>query len=207
MCKSTAYKKINRKILFSVDELTMIIQHFQISIDSLMPHKSSPVPFQSDALRKMPENPVSYLSNLIRHLDIITSWQKVSYIYLAGEVPIFHYMPFKSLFMFKLFAWEYAVWDMPGRSGRFDLDVYLNSQELLKATNRCVHTFYKFSGTEIWNIRMIDLTIDQILYFIPMKTFKSKLVVKTLLRNSKNLCITWKLYVIPLPKDLKLQMN
>lgn len=185
--RSTAYKKINRKILLSADELLLIVQHFQISMDSLISHKSSPVPFQSDALRKMPERPVSYLLNLIRHLDTMTSWQKVGYIYLAGEVPIFHYMAFKSLFMFKLYVWEYAAWEMPGRTGRFDLEAHLRSEELTRAINRCIQTYYQFSGIEIWNIRMIDLTIDQLLYFIPMKAFKSRMVVNTLIAELEDL--------------------
>ncbi|NOT36082.1 MAG: hypothetical protein HOP11_01750 [Saprospiraceae bacterium] len=50
----------------------------------------------------------------------------------------------------------------------------MNDPSLVDEMEKCAHTYYHFSGVEIWNFRMIDITIDQIKYFIPFKVFKNK---------------------------------
>ncbi|NOT38749.1 MAG: hypothetical protein HOP11_15350 [Saprospiraceae bacterium] len=195
--RSTAYKKVNLKLGFSIDEIIIIARHFDLSLDFFMSHKSRPVPFLSDALIKLPEKSISYIQNILNHLHFLTKLPNVSYTYLAGEVPIFHYMAFKKLMMFKLFVWQYASWGITSHKNLLDIGQYINDKELILTIETCIHTFYQFSGVEIWNIRMIDTTLDQIQYFIPMQGYKNKHEImdifyelEELVSHLENICIS-----------------
>ena len=195
--RSTAYKKINLKLGLSIDDILLIASRFDLSMDFFMAHKSRPIPFLSDALIKLPEHPISFLQNIMKHLDFLTKLPNVHYTYLAGEVPIFHYMAFKKLMAFKFFMWQYTSWGIHTPKNLLDLEQLTNNKELEYAIETCIHTFYHFSGVEIWNIRMIDTAIDQIQYFIPMKAYKKKQEIMEiyyeldeLITHLENICIT-----------------
>lgn len=186
LSRSSVYKKINMNIAFSFFEVLTLAEHFEISLDQLSNRKSSYVAFQMDALRKMPEHPKDYLLNLLQHLNLLTKLTNLNYINLAGEVPIFHFMTFPNLFAFKLFSWNYGSWTIPRFLDQFDLESYTKDLELLGAMEKCAHTYYHFSGIEIWNIRLLDITIDQIKFFIQLKMFKDRNTVKLILSDLEN---------------------
>ena len=58
--RSSAYKKINLETKLGFDEILVLIEKFNISFDQHIMNKASPIPFYSDALRKMPEKPIDY---------------------------------------------------------------------------------------------------------------------------------------------------
>ena len=171
---SSAYKKINLDTAFSFDEIVLLANYFNLSLDQLYAKNASKCSIQMDALRKMPEHPKDYLLNIIQHLNSLTKLSKPSYINLAGEVPIFHFMTFPRLFAFKLYSWNYASWSIPAFKSRFDIDAYLRDKELVQLMEKCAHIYYHFSGIEIWNIRLLDITLDQIKFFIQMNMFKDR---------------------------------
>lgn len=179
---SSAYKKINLDTSFSFNEVVLLANFFNVSLDQLYSKNASKCSIQMDALRKMPEHPKDYLLNIIQHLNSLTKLSKPSYINLAGEVPIFHFMTFPRLFAFKLYSWNYGSWSIPAFKGQFDVDIYLRDSELIQLMEKCAHTYYHFSGIEIWNIRLLDITLDQIKFFIQLNMFKD--------RNSVNLILT-----------------
>ena len=55
--------------------------------------------------------------------------------------------------------------------------------ELIGAMEKCAHTYYHFSGIEIWNIRLLDNTVDQMKFFIQLKMFKDKNTVRIILSD------------------------
>lgn len=183
LSRSAAYKKINMNIAFSFFEVMTLAEHFEISLDKLSTRKSSYVAFQMDALRKMPEHPKDYLLNLLQHLNALTKLTNLNYVSLAGEVPVFHFMTFPNLFAFKLFSWNYSTWRIPSFLNQFDLESYIKDIELIGAMEKCAHTYYHFSGIEIWNIRLLDNTLDQMKFFIQLKMFKDKNTVRIILSD------------------------
>jgi hypothetical protein len=122
----------------------------------------------------MPLHPMDFIQNLQNHLNQLTSLKNLSYINLAGEIPIFHFMPFHKLFAFKLYAWNFTSWSIPKYEDKFDLNIFLNDEALMHAIDKCAHTYYHFSGIEIWNIRLLDITLDQIKFFIQLNMFKDR---------------------------------
>jgi hypothetical protein len=173
-----AYKKIRNDSMLGIDELIILARTYDLSIDQFLGHRSAPVPFMSDAIRKMPEEPGDYLLNLQKHLSQLTNATGLSYLTLAGEVPIFHMMPFHRLFALKLFAWNFTNWSIHRFEEKFEPDVYLKNKELTQNIEKLAHTYYQFPGVEIWNIRMLDIIIDQIKYFVHIGAFRNKIIVQ-----------------------------
>ncbi|MFZ1381024.1 MAG: helix-turn-helix domain-containing protein [Saprospiraceae bacterium] len=194
---NSAYKKMNGISPLSLEEIFIITQKYQLSVDEFFYSRTSPIPFFSDAIRKMPEHPRDYMLNLTKYMSQLSQSAEMTYITLAGEVPIFHFMPFKELFAFKLYAWNFTNWSVKEFEKKFELKKFLSDEQLQSTINKCAHTFYHFSGIEIWNIRMLDFTVDQIKYFIQLQAFQTKDHAKTvtnqlfdLLDHLENICIS-----------------
>lgn len=181
--QNAAYKKINLATKLNLDEIIELSIRYQLSIDQFLSAKSSPIPFYSDAIRKMPEQPKDYFLNLIKHLYQLKELKGLNYINLTGEVPIFHIMPFRKLMFFKLFAWNYTSWSIKRYMDKFDLNSFINDKELNNNIDKCIHVYYKFQGIEIWNIRMMDITLDQLKYFIQLRIFPNKNVVQEIINE------------------------
>ncbi len=194
---SSAYKKIKGDTMLGLDEVITLASNYHISLDQFLNYKSAPIPFLNDALRKMPLHPMDFIQNLQNHLNQLTALKNLSYINLAGEIPIFHFMPFHKLFAFKLYAWNFTSWSIPKYEDKFDLNIFVKDEALMHAIDTCAHTYYHFSGIEIWNIRMIDNTLDQLKYFIHMRVFHHKSIAQEicselfdLLDHLQKICIT-----------------
>ncbi|MBK9271339.1 MAG: hypothetical protein IPM48_07055 [Saprospiraceae bacterium] len=180
---TAAYKKINAQNKLTVSDLMDLTSKVQFSLDQAMASKLSPIPFMSDAIRRTPEHPAEYFQNLANHLQFLKELKDLKYMFLANEVPIFHFMCFPELIYFKLFVWNYTVWqkDFGTKGLKYDPEPFRRDQGLSDAILNCKSIYYTFPGIEIWNNRMFDLILDQIKYFVHLRSFRSKNDITALL--------------------------
>ncbi|MBK7230698.1 MAG: hypothetical protein IPH93_00130 [Saprospiraceae bacterium] len=173
---TAAYKKLSTQSKLTVSDLMILASKVQFSLDQAMASKLSPIPFMSDAIRRQPEHPAEYFQNLANHLEFLKDLKNLNYMLLANEVPVFHFMWFPELIYFKVFVWNYTVWqkDFGSKGLKYEPDLFRKDKSLNDAILRCRSIYYTFPGTEIWNNRMFDLILDQIKYFVHLRSFKSK---------------------------------
>lgn len=173
---NAAYKKINTESQLNMEDLMKLYLSIPFSIDEALASKNSAIPFMSDAVRRIPEKPSEYFINLANHLRYIKDLKGLNYLYLANELPIFHYLCFPELIYFKIFVWNYTVWqqDYGSKNLHFDPESMRKDKELNESMQLCKDIYYTFPGVEIWNSRMFDIILDQIKFFVQLRSFKSK---------------------------------
>ncbi len=179
--ENAAYKKIQGGIQFSIQDLLVLSKEFQISLDQFISHKASPIPFYSDAIRKKPDHYRDYFLNIQKHVTAISQIKELNYIYQANEIPIFHYLLFPSLLYFKIYAWNYTSWRIGDSLKAYEYLAFQRDDVMQKAIHASIETYFTFPGTEIWHIRMFDITLDQLKYFIHLRVFQDKSTVLQIL--------------------------
>lgn len=174
LSKSGAYKKLNGESNLSLEDTIKLSRHYGFSIDQFIAERHNPIPFYVDAIRRQPSSYDEYLRNINTHFEFIRGCKKVQVSYITNEVPVFHYLQFPLLFYFKLFVWNHTSWQMPQRPHRFSLSEFINDSLLNSLMKSMLKEYFGYDGMEMWNIRFLDITLDQIKYYAHSGIFENK---------------------------------
>jgi len=175
--EASIYNKINARSKFSVEELLLICQKTNVSLDNFIQNeqtKNSYVPFYADGLKYKPRNSSDYISNIIGYYTRIRMLKDVHGYFLANEVPMFHLLSFPHLMYLKLYMWNRINWQMEGINKSYNFHDFQNNAELSQNIKVLKDLYYSFPNTEIWNPYMLDNTIAQYLYLRDINAIKSK---------------------------------
>jgi hypothetical protein len=183
LSKSGAYKKLNGESNLSLDDTIKLSRHYGFSIDQFVADRHNAIPFFVDAIRSQPKSYDGYLRNINKHFEFIRGCKHVEVCYVTNEVPVFHYLQFPLLFYFKLFVWNHTSWQMPGRPHRFSLREFTNDSTLNELIKSMLREYYGYDGMEMWNIRFLDITLDQIKYYAHSGIFENKEDIHSIFRE------------------------
>jgi len=170
--KSSVYDRINGKKPLTLPELTILSQHFGLSVDKYLSDNNASVAFQFNSLLRHPSNFDEYLDYLIADLTSIIQIPTVKVYYATNEIPLFYYFLFPELALFKLYIWGKSNWEIPGRvSDKFDFKSFPDKERLIKKSLLLGQTFQQASSVEFWTVNIFDNTLNQILYSAESKKF------------------------------------
>lgn len=218
LSRSGAYKKIKGESNLSFDDVLKLSRHFGFSIDQFIAERHNAIPFFVDAIRSLPTQYNEYMRNINTHFEFIRGCKNVDFCYIANEVPIFHYMQFPLLFYFKLFLWNHTSWQIPHRNRKFSIAEFTNDTVLNDVRKSMSKEYLNYSGMEMWNIRMLDITLDQVKYYAHSGIFETKedilqifKEVEKLSRHLKNMAESGYKCTLENPNEklgkLRVQMN
>ena len=164
------YKRIRGDTPLTPDELTLLVQHFNISIDALLNKETDIVLFSYPSLVNKPKNFADYLNNLsiqIAELPKVNGYIK----YASAEIPIYHYCFFPEIIAFKLFTWGKTTWNFDYLQGKpFSLD--LMSPTDYEAAATFLHHYLKVPSIELWSANALDNTLSQLIHCIQSGNMK-----------------------------------
>ncbi len=187
LSKSGAYKKLNGDSNLGLDDIIKLSRHYGFSIDQFIAERHNAIPFFVAAIRSQPKSYDEYLRNIYLHLDFIRGCKNVNMVYVTMEVPIFYYLQFPLLCYFKLFVWNHTTWHIPNRAHRFSLEEFTNDQLLNDLMKSMLREYYSYDGTELWNIRFLDITLDQIKYYAHSGIFEKKEDIESIFKEVEKL--------------------
>lgn len=167
---NAVYKRIRGDTPLTPDELTLLVQHFNISIDALLNKETDMVLFSYPSLINKPKNFANYLNNLsvqIAELPKVNGYIK----YASAEIPIYHYCFFPEIIAFKLFTWGKTTWNFDYLQGKpFSLD--LMSPTDYEAAATFLHHYLKVPSIELWSANALDNTLSQLIHCIQSGNMK-----------------------------------
>lgn len=154
-----AYRRLRGETKLNIDEICILCEHFNISIDAMMDHKPTNVSFET-----LP------ISNLLSHLDtlggVLKSFGLASdkkLLLLAAEIPLVHLAAYEELATFKIYAWASSVYN--------DADNYTSfcarakGDQLFNCYREISHHYKLIPSLEIWNTNSYDSTLGWIDFF------------------------------------------
>ncbi len=85
----SAYRRIRGETAIVLDEVKMLCQHYKISLDQMLDVQSGSTLFQNVRINIHNYSYETYLKDLLKQVQYISSFIRKEIIYLTKDVPIF----------------------------------------------------------------------------------------------------------------------
>lgn len=161
--RDNIYRRVRGDSLLTPDEMAIIANKLNISLDQLIHNTSNLVTFQYSGFTA----PTKSFNDFLKSLDAMSA--KVAadpdshFYYASSEIPVFHYCFFPDLLAFKMFVWARTVWDIEYlRDKKFSTSLMNLSEEQL--ADSVAKSYINTSTTEIIHLNVIDNSLSQIEY-------------------------------------------
>jgi len=158
------YRRIRGESLLTPREITLLARHYKISLDAIVQEQSGNVLFAYPAIENRIHNFENYLNSILDNLKVMEHLPNILIKYAASECPIFYYCFFPELISFKLYTWGKTVMgfdylaDIPFRLELISPDVHAATRNLLQQ-------YVELPSLELWNLNILDNTLNQIEYY------------------------------------------
>jgi hypothetical protein len=167
-----AYRRIRGTTPLTLDEVTAICHHFQVSMDAVMAYKGHLVPFQFNAMFQDKFQIIEYLKNIRKAMQEMTHIPKGHISITAMDIPFFRQFGYKALSRFKLFFWQKSVLNLEQyRHKKFSADEVVEDFEDI--VEDIYYYYHGIDSYEIWAPETLDTTIKQVQYYYDSGLFDS----------------------------------
>lgn len=216
--QDSAYRRIRGDKLLDLEETALLCQLCNVSFDSSININTNSIIFKYNQLN-MEEYDVylNYIKNMSQGIGrLLRSSDKKIY-FTAVDIPIFHFLKFKELTSFKLFAWSNSS---SGVRKNFSSFVeYVDNHALLPYYNEILVNYTNVPSVEIWTYNTIDNILRLINFYYETGYFENSKIplllcdqlielIKNLeswaenqSKNSVNASSTFNLYVSEIDLD------
>jgi hypothetical protein len=171
--QDAAYRRLRGEKRFDIDELFTICKTYNISLDNVFSVKSEGTLFNYTALdvRDHP-NYLLYMQRMSKSIEMINAGHDREIIFSAVDIPSFHFMPYKELTLFKLFAWNNTVYGYEKDLLSFIKEI--EDKELFNCYRKIFQDYSQIPSTEIWTVNTIDTIIRLLDFYFETGHFKDK---------------------------------
>lgn len=167
MSKSTAYKKLNGSIYFSMEELIRLAKHNHFSLDNIFNVFSDQIQFSFPHFESKIKAGIDFVEPINNDLEKLSFNTNPFVYYTSSEIPIFHYFQYEELALFKFFIYEGTTWNTNTQKLRkFDPSELLVNKPLVDNIKSMANNYYKLDSEEYWTASAFDKTLGQIKYFL-----------------------------------------
>jgi hypothetical protein len=174
----SAYRRIRGEKLLDFDEISLLCQGFNISIDEFFCLNSGTILFQTGTKPSQKDALKQWMEDVYKQLYYINSYPNRHLYHLIKDLPPFYYFFHPILARFKFFFWTKSILPL----GHAPLEKFcLNQKELFKyeeLSQRIIRAYAKVPSTEIWNKDALNTTLRQIETYHEMGWIENKETTK-----------------------------
>jgi len=158
----SVYRRVRGEKELTLEELKVICDKFDISVDNLFNLKSRHITFNSLAIGEDGFTLENWLQTLLSEIKLIHQCKSSEIIYAAKDIPVFYYFEFPEIAAFKFFFWKQVL--IP--SGESENQILsLDVPEQIFETGRQLLSYYiRTPVCEIWSEETISSILRQIEY-------------------------------------------
>lgn len=162
--KDAVYRRLRGDTIVTPDEISLLAQEFNLSLDGLVHDQSHLVFFSFNPFANRIKNFDDYIDSTIKDLSVIAGRSDGKLLYASSEIPIFLIGFFPELISFNLYIWGKTVFgfdylnDIP-----FNFDIIPPSAK--EKFSDLVDLYLKVPSTELWGLDLIGNTLKQIEYY------------------------------------------
>ena len=159
------YRRLRGETVLTPDELSMIAKRFNISIDAIIHKDTDKVFFSYAPARGRVKSFEDFLGNIFENMKPLLAMPNVSIKYATSELPFFQYCYFPEIIAFKLYTWGKNTWNFNYlRDAPFSFDLF--SPLVEEMIQELLHAYLQLPSTELWNLNLLDNTLNQIEYYL-----------------------------------------
>jgi BetR domain-containing protein len=162
--RDSAYRRLRGDTVLSLDEVKKICSHYNVSLDTLLSPNSEMVSFHNRKIDQAHFTFEMWLKSILSNLEMISSFPEKELVYVAKDIPFFHYYAFPRLAAFKMFFWMKTYHRYP-QYADVNYSPDLISKELLQIGKRLWDRYTEIPTVEIWSDETAVVTQRQIEYY------------------------------------------
>jgi hypothetical protein len=170
----SVYRRIRGEKPITLDELKLLCEKFNLSLDQVLQLKSNKILFTDPEADDNATDFKQYLNGLVQVFEQFKQAQKKEMLYLSKDVPIFHFFYFKELTAFKAFFWDKSILNNPAYDNRSFCIKNYDVAEAFAMGQKVLQEYNDMPSAELWNYESINSTILQIEYYRDAGVFDTK---------------------------------
>jgi hypothetical protein len=170
----SVYRRIRGEKPVTLDELKIICEHYQLSLDQLLHLQNDSVLFRAPGITRGAVPFVVHMQGILEQFKYFNSFKQREIFYLSKDAPFWYFFLFPEMAAFKTFFWsktinnEAAFADKTFSLREFPFeDCFALGRQILEEHSR-------MSTVELWNLESIHSSINQIAYDRDAGIFSSR---------------------------------
>ncbi len=160
----STYRRLRNETEYTVNEMAVISQHFNIPLEALNDELNSLVTFKVNVLNNDSDSYLLYLQRILVNIERLSHFDDVRIIIAAEDMPVFYHFIQPKLMNFKMIYWMKSIMNVT--------DFQHTPFEKIEIPEAIVHTakeinryYEKIESTEIWTNETILSTLKQIRFY------------------------------------------
>ncbi|HHB52286.1 MAG TPA: hypothetical protein ENK75_04495, partial [Saprospiraceae bacterium] len=164
-----AYRRVNEKVPFTLDEVITLSKKFDISLNALyeINEPNSYLIRESKPIVNI-EDIITYFEKLYKELSPLIGRDDASILFATREFPMFYFFHNPLLIRFKIFIWSTVLGILPMKKYIQFKDFEI-SDRLIKVAQKAGKAYNAVNVTEIWSFGSINNVLQQLLYLYNMR--------------------------------------
>jgi hypothetical protein len=171
----SAYRRIRGDTALTLDEVSILCKHYNISLDTFRSEYTGTVTFSYRPLSNNEDAFDAYFESILKDLKKIQSFPTREIIYAAEDIPVFHYYQFPELTAFKIFYWTKSVLNIPSFEGK-KFRPEMVDKRFIHMAREIFDAYVSIPSTEIWNEETTSGMLKSIEFYWESGLFADKQV-------------------------------
>jgi hypothetical protein len=168
----SVYRRMRGEKAVTLEEVNILCNQYQISLDQLMQIRSNVFAFEGRFLDSKTFRFDAYLKNAHQTMSYMNSFERTEFFYLCKDNPFFHYFHFKEFAAFKYFFWMSTLMFFPEfKNKKVAFEEY--SDEMFEQGKEILDIYNQMDSVEIWNVESLTSSLRQVDYYRDARRFKS----------------------------------
>ena len=182
----SAYRRLRGSTQLTISEVSALCKHYNISFDVFNDEDLDNVTFSMLKMDYSMDKFETYLSIMLKDLNLIKNAKKNKIIYACEDIPIFYNYKYPTLGAYKIFYWMEAILNTDNLgSKKFNKEII--SDKLLKIGKEIYDAYIETPSIEIWTETTYLSVLKQIDFFWESGKFESKDDVNQIIDELKQL--------------------
>jgi BetR domain len=187
---ASAYRRISGEQLFTIEELLLLMKHYNLSVDNLLNTKNNQYQFSGYLMDGTANSFYKYLENMGNSLKMVAD-NNGSLACFNKDIPIFYQFYFPELAWYKFYFWQKHILLVPEYQ-QIKFDIKSCPKGLRDAGYYVYYNYQQINSTEVWNSESIHTTLRQLMYSRQIKELGSNTDMNKLLNQLQQVLDTIK---------------
>lgn len=178
----SAYRRIRGEKLLDFEELRILCQRFNVSLDKYFSMNSNSIMFQGKTNSYQENSFMEWMEDVLSQLNLVNSFSHKHVYFLVKDMPPFHHYYHPALAGFKFFFWMKSILLFDSlKNSKFAIDDN-HFEKFREITHKTIKVYNRVPTSEIWNEEGLNTTLRQIEVYHEMGLIKHSEDTLTLYR-------------------------
>jgi len=169
----SAYRRIRGEKLLDFEELRILCQRFNISLDKFFSLNSNSIMFQGKTNSYKEDSFMEWMEDVLAQLNLVNSFSHKHVYFLVKDMPPFHHYFHPALAGFKFFFWMKSILLFENlKNTKFSIQDN-HFEKYREITQKTIKIYNRVPTSEIWNEEGLNTTLRQIEVYHEMGIIKN----------------------------------